>query len=120
MGLAIVLARLIEVELQPEDPASLSAEAAAEEAAAEEAEGGGEIAQTSGSPEGEAASEPEPTEPTGRTYTIQPRDTLQKISQKVYGTSHRWRSILDANRDVIPDERRMRPGIVLRIPEGDD
>ena len=49
-------------------------------------------------------------------YTVQKDDTLQKISYKFYNTNHKWVSIYEANKDVIADAHRIKPGIVLRIP----
>lgn len=56
----------------------------------------------------------QPTAP--RTYTVVSGDNLSRISQKVYGTPHRWREILDANREILPREDRLRPGQTLVIP----
>lgn len=35
-------------------------------------------------------------------YEVQPGDTLDKISQRVYGTRRHWKKILQANQRVIP------------------
>ncbi|MDQ8186093.1 LysM peptidoglycan-binding domain-containing protein [Pelagicoccus sp. SDUM812002] len=51
-----------------------------------------------------------------RSYTIQPGDSLYKISRQVYGDGSRWREILNANRDVIPDEGSLKVGASIRIP----
>ncbi len=52
------------------------------------------------------------------TYTVASGDVLGAISQKVYGTSSKWRTIYDANRDVIgADPNSLKPGMVLRIPQ---
>ncbi|MBD5781817.1 LysM peptidoglycan-binding domain-containing protein [Pelagicoccus sp. NFK12] len=51
-----------------------------------------------------------------RRYTIQAGDSLYKISRLVYGDGSRWREILNANRDVIPDESSLRVGATIRIP----
>ncbi|MFW6354231.1 MAG: Cell division protein CpoB [Verrucomicrobiota bacterium] len=52
----------------------------------------------------------------GRTYTVQPGDTLSRISREMYGTSGRWSEIFQANRDQLPSQNALRPGQVLRIP----
>lgn len=52
----------------------------------------------------------------GRTYVIQPGDSLYKISREVYGSGARWREILEANRDRIPDEKNLKVGTRIRIP----
>ena len=63
-----------------------------------------------------------PPEETGReagapeTYTVQPGDTLSRISAKVYGQSGRWMDIFQANRDQLPSPNALQPGQVLRIP----
>ncbi len=56
----------------------------------------------------------EPPEP--QTYTVQPGDTLSLIARQVYGQSHLWRIIFEANRDTLSDPGRIRPGQVLKIP----
>lgn len=50
------------------------------------------------------------------TYTVQPGDTLSRISAKVYGESGRWGAIFEANRDQLPSPNALKPGQVLRIP----
>lgn len=53
----------------------------------------------------------------GKTYLVQKGDTLQKISQKFYGTTRQWRKIYDANRAKIkggPD--KLAVGTKLTIP----
>ncbi|MEY2999909.1 MAG: hypothetical protein RL648_123 [Verrucomicrobiota bacterium] len=50
------------------------------------------------------------------TYTVQPGDTLSRISAKVYGESGRWGVIFEANRDQLPSPNALKPGQVLRIP----
>jgi len=52
----------------------------------------------------------------GRTYTVQPGDTLSKISTQVYGASSRWSEIFEANRDQLPSPNALKPGQVLKIP----
>src|SRR5437764_4260531 len=55
---------------------------------------------------------------TGRqTYVVQHGDTLASISRKFYKTSTRWKQILDANRDVINDPKKLAPGQTLMIPK---
>lgn len=50
------------------------------------------------------------------TYTVQPGDTLSRISTQVYGQSNRWADIFQANRDQLPSPNALKPGQVLRIP----
>jgi len=49
-------------------------------------------------------------------YTVQKNDTLQKISQKFYGTNKRYMKIFQANKDVLKAPDKIRPGQVLNIP----
>lgn len=49
-------------------------------------------------------------------YTVQKNDTLQKISQKFYGTTKRWTKIYDANKDVLKGPNKIYPGQVINIP----
>lgn len=60
--------------------------------------------------------DPPPTTGDGRTYIVQPGDTLSKISIKFYGSSRRYMEIYDANRDVLNSPTSVRVGQVLRIP----
>ncbi|MDD5729895.1 MAG: LysM peptidoglycan-binding domain-containing protein [Candidatus Omnitrophica bacterium] len=49
-------------------------------------------------------------------YTVQKNDTLQKISQKFYGTTKRWHKLFEANKDKMKTPNSLRPGQVLNIP----
>ncbi|MDD4953880.1 MAG: LysM peptidoglycan-binding domain-containing protein [Candidatus Omnitrophica bacterium] len=49
-------------------------------------------------------------------YTIQKNDTLQKISQKFYGTTKKWKKIFDANQDVLKSPNKLYPGQAINIP----
>jgi cell envelope opacity-associated protein A len=51
-----------------------------------------------------------------RTYTVQAGDTLSKISRDVYGNTGAYMKIFDANRDVLSDPDKIRPGQTLKIP----
>lgn len=59
---------------------------------------------------------PSPAAGSPRTVVVRPGDNLSAISQRVYNTPHRWREILEANRDTLPNERSLRPGQTLVIP----
>lgn len=52
----------------------------------------------------------------GRTYIVQPGDTLGKISIKFYGTSRRYMDIYNANRDVLRSPSSIEVGQRLVIP----
>ncbi|MCK9614881.1 MAG: LysM peptidoglycan-binding domain-containing protein [Candidatus Omnitrophica bacterium] len=49
-------------------------------------------------------------------YTVQKNDTLQKISEKFYGTTKKWKMIYDNNRDVLKTPDRVYPGKTIKIP----
>jgi LysM repeat protein len=51
-----------------------------------------------------------------RTYMVQRGDTLASISRKFYKSSAHWKRILDANRDVIDDPKKLTAGQTLVIP----
>ena len=53
----------------------------------------------------------------GTSYTVQKGDTLQKIAKKFYGSSSKWYRIYKANKDVIKNADRIRPGLQLTIPD---
>lgn len=66
-------------------------------------------------PNGTAES-PDVSVPETRTYVVRPGDVLSAISQRMYNTPHRWREIMEANPDQLPNERSLRPGQTLVIP----
>jgi len=90
-------------------------------------EGGGGAALPAEAPREPARRQPQPapateeaapaTETAGRTYTVQPQDSLFSISRKVYGSSGRWREIFEANQDRLASPDQLRVGQELRIPE---
>lgn len=53
----------------------------------------------------------------GRTYTVQPGDTLSKIAREMYGNASEYNKIFNANRDQLSDPDRIKPGQKLVIPE---
>lgn len=54
--------------------------------------------------------------PGGRTHRVRRGETLSRIAQKHLGRDEAWKEILAANPDVLTDPRRLREGMVLRIP----
>ncbi len=54
---------------------------------------------------------------TQKFHIISKGETLSDISHKYYGSANKWQKILDANRNVIKDANKLRPGIKLIIPE---
>jgi len=54
---------------------------------------------------------------TQKFHIIGEGETLSNISQKYYGSANKWQMILDANRNVIKDVNKLRPGTKIIIPE---
>lgn len=52
----------------------------------------------------------------GRTHTVARGDTLFSLAQKYYSNRAKWRDIYAANRDVMPNETALKPGMTLKIP----
>ncbi len=52
----------------------------------------------------------------GRSHTVAKGDTLFSLAQKYYGSRSKWRDIYAANRDVMPNETALKPGMQLKIP----
>lgn len=52
-----------------------------------------------------------------RTYTVQPGDTLSKISKQFYGSANEYNKIFEANRDKLQSPDRIQAGQELIIPE---
>src|SRR5207237_10155918 len=50
------------------------------------------------------------------TYVVQRGDTMASISRKFYKTSTRWKKLLDANRNVIDNPKKLVVGQTLVIP----
>lgn len=69
-------------------------------------------------PVGPVAADNEPTPaPGGKTYTVKPGDSPYKIAKTVMGNAKYADELMAANRDVVSDPRKLRPGMVLKIPE---
>jgi nucleoid-associated protein YgaU len=51
-----------------------------------------------------------------KTYTVQPGDTLSKISKQFYGNANDYMKIFNANRDKLSDPNKIQPGQELKIP----
>ncbi|MDD5584405.1 MAG: LysM peptidoglycan-binding domain-containing protein [Candidatus Omnitrophica bacterium] len=49
-------------------------------------------------------------------YTVAKEDTLQKISQKFYGTTKKWQMLYEANKDVLKSPDKVYPGTKIKIP----
>jgi len=68
------------------------------------------------SPAAAAAAAGASSTPAARTYTVQPGDSLSKISKQVYGNASMYMKIFEANKDKLDDPDKIRPGMDLRIP----
>ena len=70
---------------------------------------------------GGSSTAPAPPEPTatigvGKTYIVVKGDSLSKIAKREYGDSDKWRTIYEANKDLIKDPNLIYPGQELKIP----
>ncbi|MFC1621122.1 LysM peptidoglycan-binding domain-containing protein [Candidatus Omnitrophota bacterium] len=52
-----------------------------------------------------------------RIYIVEKGDTLQKISDKAYGTTKKWKKIFEANKNTLKSPDKIKPGQELVIPE---
>jgi nucleoid-associated protein YgaU len=51
-----------------------------------------------------------------QTYTVKAGDTLSAIAKEHLGDANKYQKIFEANRDVLSDPDRIKPGQVLKIP----
>lgn len=51
-----------------------------------------------------------------RNYTVQPGDSLSKISKEFYGNANQYMKIFEANRDKLSDPDKVKAGMQLIIP----
>jgi len=54
---------------------------------------------------------------TQRFHIVRKDQTLSAISRQYYGTANKWQKILDANRDILKDPGKIKPGMKLIIPD---
>ena len=52
-----------------------------------------------------------------RYHTVREAETLSGISYQYYGSENKWQKILDANRDIIKDVKKLKLGTRLFIPD---
>jgi len=69
-----------------------------------------------GSSTAPAAPQPTDTIGSGKTYVVVEGDSLSRIAKREYGDAGRWRTIYDANKDLINDPDLIYPGQELKIP----
>jgi nucleoid-associated protein YgaU len=55
-------------------------------------------------------------QPGEKTYTVKPGDTLSKIAKETLGDANAYTDIFNANKDVLSDPNKIKPGQVLKIP----
>jgi len=65
-----------------------------------------------------AAAAPQPTDTigSGKTYVVVEGDSLSKIARREYGDASKWRTIYEANKDLINDPDLIFPGQELKVP----
>ena len=74
-------------------------------------------------PTGSKPGKAEPLDPAlikkmgGRTYTVEPGDTLEIISRKIYQSKGRTQDLQDANLNNLPDPKKLQVGQVLILPQ---
>ena len=59
---------------------------------------------------------PEKDNPYAQFYVVKSGDTLSKIAEEFYGDKMLYPKIFEANRDVLSDPNKIKPGQKLRIP----
>ncbi|WP_313205399.1 LysM peptidoglycan-binding domain-containing protein [Stenotrophomonas sp.] len=51
------------------------------------------------------------------TVTVQKGDSLSKIAKQHLGDANAWKTIFEANRDVLDDPDKIFPGQTLKLPQ---
>ena len=69
-----------------------------------------------GSSTAPAAVEPTATSGSHATYVVVKGDSLSKIAAREYGDANKWRTIYEANTDLIKNPDLIYPGQELKIP----
>jgi len=57
-----------------------------------------------------------PSKSAVRTYTVQPGDSLSKISKQFYGDANKYMNIFNANKDKLSNPDQVKVGTELVIP----
>lgn len=63
-----------------------------------------------------AAASGAPSTSAAHTYTVQPGDSLSKISKQFYGDASKYMKIFEANKDKLSDPNQIKAGMNLLIP----
>src|SRR5436190_9560756 len=66
--------------------------------------------------EGKTESRPKTASSKSRTYVVRDGDTLASISRKFYKSSGHWKKIRDANKAIVVDPAKLKPGQTRTIP----
>jgi nucleoid-associated protein YgaU len=69
-----------------------------------------------GSSTAPAATQPASTIGSVTTYVVVKGDSLSKIAKREYGDANKWRTIYEANKDLIKDPDLIYPGQELKLP----
>lgn len=51
-----------------------------------------------------------------RRYTVRKGDTFYSIARELFGSTSRWRELLEANKETVSSPSRLKPGMVLVVP----
>ena len=70
---------------------------------------------------GGSSTAPSATQPgsaigSAKTYVVVNGDSLSKIAKREYGDANKWRTIYEANKELISDPDLIYPGQELKIP----
>jgi nucleoid-associated protein YgaU len=65
---------------------------------------------------GQAAAPQQSATQADRTYTVKAGDTLSKIAKETLGNANAYMEIFNANKDLLTDPDKIKPGQVLKIP----
>jgi len=68
-------------------------------------------------PRAEPATAAAATDAPVRTYKVVSGDTLNGIARKLYQNSSHWPKILEANKGTLEDPTKLKPGMILIIPQ---
>jgi nucleoid-associated protein YgaU len=71
--------------------------------------------QASGAP-AQGMPQPTPAKASMKTYTVKSGDTLGEIAKRELGSASKYMEIFNANRDLLSDPDKIKPGQVLKMP----